>query len=213
MAIYNVVIQVFSTREKEPSAVVRMWQDQNTIPGEVWDIDYQLCRNNPEDAIMFTENVGDVTTINVSGGKLDARNQAHNKAYDQGYDIIVAAGADAKPRSQNTLPALLHPFHSRQNVVAVDSNPVSDGLYGSFLNAVTSLEDSIRPHISRQCSAFTAEAWDHAGPFDAGSVDQRDRAATRIEEERRFYKRLNRYGKVVKAHNAVVENQKRIFDY
>lgn len=206
----NVSVQVFSVRESESGLVdvLRMWEEQRHPS---WaDVDVYACVGE-EDAVTYRgrQLAGvDASVLYLSGGKLDVRNRAHAIACSEGADVIVSAGADAPPLHDGVLSSLVSPMRN-PGIVGVDSRPVSPGLYGTVVNTLTAIEETVFPHMSRQCSAFKTDAWKRAGPFKTSGIDQREVSETRSEEEHEFRRRLERYGTVVKASDARVLNQYR----
>lgn len=141
-------------------------------------------------------------------GKLSTRNQAHDRAFGRGADAVVTWDADAPPRSENPLKAILRPLE-RPEVVAANGTPVAPlSLAGVVQEAVSRLDDVARPHFHGQLSAITREGWQHAGPFDE-DIDQFDPDAVRQEEEFDFYHRLQEVGEVVDVPEARVLNSDR----
>lgn len=142
-------------------------------------------------------------------GKLSARNAAHDSAADRGFDVIATWDADAPPRSDETLTALLDPFEY-DDADAVRGNPVSDWhLFGTLENIFrVGVARQVYDHIHGQLSAFTAAAWDCAGPFDE-SLDQTELVEVWDEEEVDFARRLRECGRFVHARGAKVYNDSR----
>ena len=144
-------------------------------------------------------------------GKLATRNEAHN---DANGDVILSIDADAPPIYHHTVSSMVDAIRE-PGTVAANSRPRSrtgpDGGVSLFNLAVDMgavVEDVLWPHLHGQAQAFTAAAWDKAGPFDA-SLDGSRLMQVRVEEERRFYKRLQEIGDVVTPREALVFNDPR----
>lgn len=160
---------------------------------------YQNAKNHP-----------DVTVHEAPTGKLSTRNRAHAHAVqERGADVVVTWDADAPPITEHALAAILMPFDDPE-VVATNGNPVSPGpVIGKMVNALGAVEDRIRPQMHGQLSSFTADAWRHAGPFPAESVDETKMSEVRPAEEFGFRQRLEQYGKIVDVDEAKVLNDTR----
>lgn len=144
-------------------------------------------------------------------GKLATRNEAHTSANG---DVILSIDADAPPMKPYVVSSMIDALRDPE-VVAANSTPRSrtrpDGggsLFGLGVDVVGAAEDIVWPHMHGQAQAFTAGAWDRAGPFDA-SMDGQPISAVRGEEERRFYRRLRTLGHIETPVEAVVYNDPR----
>lgn len=149
------------------------------------------------------------TPFEAPPGKLSARNEAHDAAVEDGFDVIVSWDADAKPLRDDALASLLETV-SQDGVVCANSRPVSrgDGLFGAVVDVAAGAEDGLLPHVNGQAHAITAAAWEKAGPFDT-DLDQTVISDVRAEEEFSFYRRLSALGRVTTAPGAAVENDMR----
>jgi len=150
-----------------------------------------------------------VDTFEAPQGKLSARNAAHDAAVERGYDVIVTWDADAPPLRENTLVQLLAPFDDRA-VVATNSKPVAataPNPIKRLIDLVGYTEDTIRPHLHGQCSAFRAAVWADYGGFDT-STTQSEIDPVRKEEEFGLYGAFSEHGKVVDT-GALVYNDPR----
>jgi hypothetical protein len=179
----SVTKQVWVTRSEDRRGVCTTWQAGTTVAG--WDV------------------------LEAPRGKLSARNRAHNHALDNGADLICAWDADAPPRAERTLAALVGVV-SQPGVALANSNPVArDGsLLGVGSEVASKLEDSVAPHVHGQCHVMTAEAWRQAGPFDT-DLDQTSIGEVRAEEEFAFRRRVAEVGEVVDVSEARVFNDPR----
>lgn len=141
-------------------------------------------------------------------GKLSTRNEAHGHAVEGGADVLVTWDADAPPLHDDVLAELLAPLRS-DGVVATNSAPTAPPtVVGVAVNVLGRVEDVARPHMHGQCSAFTAEAWQQAGPFDT-DLDETEVFEVRQEEEFGFYRRLAELGAIEHPDGAMVENHPR----
>ena len=179
------------------------------------DIEAWVTRHEDEsgccDTMSAAERAVGVTPYEAPEGKLSARNAAHAHALEEGYDAIVSWDADAPPKHEGVLSALLEPL-TEPNVVATNSVPlaISQGasLFTAVLDGFATVEDTVFPHINGQAHAFTTEAWSLVGPFDE-TIDQSSMIDVRAEEEFGFYRELTRRGDVRTPAEAVVYNNPR----
>lgn len=148
-------------------------------------------------------------------GKLRTRNVAHDHALASDADVIVTWDVDAPAIEDDVLAAVLAQLRD-DTVVGAQAEAITDlnridgylaSMYGVLHNAAVSIEERTRPHMNGQMSAFMAEAWRYAGPFDT-DLDQTDVTTVREEEEFRFRNRLEQYGNVTTV-NARVHNDPR----
>lgn len=142
--------------------------------------------------------------------KLNARNAAHDSAVERGYDVIVSWDADATPRSADSLAELLAPIHER-NIVATNGMTRYTGSFGRVADVIQLADLMAMRPIYGRFSAFTADAWRRAGPFDE-SVDQTDMLSIRTEEEFNFRRRLANVGGVKNVWGAWVDHPERRFE-
>lgn len=193
---------------------LRSIREQNVPPG--WEVSFQVwvTLSPPDrelcDTWQAAVEAGGYDVYEAPPGKLSARNEAHDSAVDDGYGAIVSWDADAKPLTENALASMLKALEE-PGVVCANSRPRSGptgGLFGSVVDAAARVEDTFAPHINGQAHAFTAEAWEGAGPFDT-DLDQTEIVDVRAEEEFSFRRRLSTLGRVVSPPEAVVENDMR----
>lgn len=142
-------------------------------------------------------------------GKLSTRNAAHDHAVAEGADVIVTWDADAPALSDHALRDLVKPFEQNPDVVAVRGVPVSpSSVVGTLENLKRTVGAAIVGHMPGQLSAFTADAWQQAGPFDTNR-DETDLQSVWLEEEHAFSNRLADVGEVITAKGAKVHNDSR----
>lgn len=144
----------------------------------------------------------------VPGGKLTARNRAHNAAVDRGDDVIITTDVDAPPLREDVLGALLAPYDD-PGVVATNSVPVAVGPIGLAVNLLALVEDIARPHMHGQLSSFTADSWAAVGPFPVGELDETNIRDVRAVEEIGLHRDLSQLGTVVSVPEARVLNDTR----
>jgi hypothetical protein len=146
--------------------------------------------------------------IEAPNGKLSARNDAHSHAASDGADVIVTWDADAHAHHDGVLAALIEPFREPE-VVAVRGEPASaPGPFGICENVMRRAMRATFDHLHGQLSAFTADAWRSAGPFDT-DLDQSAIQEVWAEEEVRFAQRLRAVGELRHAPQALVHNDSR----
>lgn len=208
------VVQVFAFDEPLVDATLDGIANQ-TVPAG-WTVDYEAwvtpAADGPgadvtvqvaEDHPIFEAHVAPV-------GKLASRNEAHWGAVDGGADAVVAWDADAPPKHQSVLAAILGPLGTDEGVVAVNGRPRSPRSPVGVVNRVAErLEDTFRPHLHGQLSAVSAYGWGEAGPFRVDDLDQTKIEQVRAEEEFAFRRRLEAVGSVAEAPEAVVLNDVR----
>lgn len=208
----HVAVQVPAYRESGTIAGVLSSINEQRVPGTV-DVGLEAwVTPHPDRGRCSTwseaTSVPGVSVHEAPSGKLSARNVAHRHAVDEGADVIVTWDADAPPRHSDVLAELVNPFE-RPGVVATNSKPLSPPtVLGLVTNTLGRFEDTVRPHMHGQLSAFTSDAWEAAGPFDE-SLDQTDVTPVRQEEEFDFYHRLDSLGEVAYCPEAVVMNHTR----
>lgn len=211
----KVALQVFSYDEQGLGRTLDAYADQ---PVPDWaDVEYHACVT-PLHTVEYSRGAYFETVdqardhdtfeyIETPEGKLSSRNYAHNRAAENGADIIVATDADAPPLERGTIITLLRPFEER-GIVASNGRPVSPPTFIGFFNNIASeIEEVVWPHMNGQLHAFTAGAWRAVGPFNE-NIDQTNIREVRQEEEFRFRRRLEKAGRVAKTH-AVVRNDTR----
>lgn len=179
------------------------------VPEYVHRISYEAWVT-PSDGqtLAAAESVDAFDVFEAGEGKLTARNEAHDSAVERGFDVIATWDADNPPRSDDTLENLLEPFRD-PSVSAVNGNPVSQWhLWGTLENLARPVHRAVANHIHGQLSAFTADAWAHAGPFDT-TIDQTELQTVWSEEEKDFAARLREHGEMVHATGATVVNDSR----
>jgi len=207
------VLQVPAYREPEMLPVLRAWGNQPTPEGITVDRQVWVTLSPPERELCTTWQAAlearGFEVHEAPEGKLAARNAAHNAAVESEYDVIAVADADAPPLRSDSLAQLLAPFRD-EDTAAVAGRPKAAGVPG--LSALVDLGQRVGTeaglHLPGQFSAFTATAWDEAGPFDT-SRSQTDLAAVRQEEEFDFRDRVAQHGVVETAPKAVVRNDMR----
>lgn len=174
------------------------------------DVSHEVWVTPSKGATMkAAESVDGFEVFEAPSGKLSARNAAHDSAVERGHDVIVTWDADAPAVTDESLASLLAPFEDG-DVVAVRGEPVSPvSLFGVIENVTRRFVS--RPmynHLHGQLSAFTAEGWERAGPFNTG-LDQTELHDVWKEEEVGFAARLREHGRMVHAGNAAVYNDSR----
>lgn len=197
-----------------PAMIPVLEQIRDQEPPEGWDVEREVWVTlSPPDKELCDTWQSAVATRGFEvheapRGKLSARNAAHDHAVARDADVIVTWDADAPPIHDETLENLLQPFE--QPGIAAVSGGVrapKTGL-GTLVNLAGGVDDRVRPHLHGQLSAFTAEAWEAAGPFDV-DVDEQLVDEVRAEEEFAFRERLAQAGEVVDARDAAVANDTR----
>lgn len=212
----HAIVQVPAFDEPADTLGDRLRRIREQAPPDGWDVAFEawITPTGPSDPTFEIARRAGFETFEAPSGKLSTRNEAHSRAVDAGADAIVTWDADAPPLRDDALVGLLEPLEDA-DVVAVNSVPGATispegglSLVGMFVDAGGWLEDAVRPHMHGQCSAFSADAWKVAGPFDT-SIDETAGKVVRGEEEIGFYHRLNQLGDVVREERAVIFNEPR----
>lgn len=209
----DVYVQVPAFEEGDDMIpTLRSIQDQQTpewmnITPEVWVTlsppDKELCTT-----WQAALEAGGFDVYEAPSGKLSARNAAHDHAVADGADVIVTWDADAPALSDDTLFHLAKHFDD-PGVSAVRGEPVSPLTpIGMLENVGRKLRRSVTGHIHGQLSAFSADGWRHAGPFDT-SIDETNIDQVWAEEEVDFARRLREAGEMVHESEAIVHNDSR----
>jgi hypothetical protein len=205
----NVTVQMFAFREPEIAATMDAVSAQETPP---WaDVTYEAwVTPSRSDGGCGTLRAAEKHRVfeahEAPPGKLSSRNAAHDHAFSRGADSVVVWDADAPPLSGAELGRLIDPLRTR-TVLATNSRPVSGGVIGTAVNIGGMVEDAVNPHLHGQCHAFTAEAWDHIGPFP--DVDETDIDAVRAVEEFEPYRALAERGEVIQTAARVRNDTRR----
>jgi hypothetical protein len=208
----NVAIQVFAFDEPVDGfrETLSSIQDQTVPRGIKPSYEAWITPASEDDPLFTAARQEGFTPHEAPDGKLSSRNVAHNRAVDEGKDVIVSWDADAPALNDEALSNLLEQFDD-PGVVAVSGLSMSrwkrDGglsLAGVFLDMAAITEDVVFPHIPGRCSAFTADGWKRAGEFDT-QLDQTSMQDVRQEEEFDFLYRLSEVGRHTFA-NAPVRN-------
>jgi cellulose synthase/poly-beta-1,6-N-acetylglucosamine synthase-like glycosyltransferase len=169
---------------------------------------------HPDDSAFSVAREHGFDAYEAGHGKLTARNQAHNSAFDRECDAIVTLDADAPMLSKHTLRNLVTPIRDGK-AGAVNSYAVShktpEGSFSPFglvLDVLGRLEDVAFPHLHGQCSAVSERAWRNCGPFET-DIDQTDSVEVRQVEEFGFYQCVEENSGVMMRLNAPVYNDPR----
>jgi cellulose synthase/poly-beta-1,6-N-acetylglucosamine synthase-like glycosyltransferase len=169
---------------------------------------------HPDDSAFSVAREHGFDAYEAGQGKLTARNQAHNSAFDRGCDAIVTLDADAPMLSEHTLRNLVTPIRDGK-AGAVNSYPVSHktpnnalSLFGLVVDTLGRAEDAVFPHLHGQCSAVSERAWRNCGPFET-DIDQTDSVAVRKVEEFEFCRCLKRNSGITMRFDAPVYNDPR----
>jgi cellulose synthase/poly-beta-1,6-N-acetylglucosamine synthase-like glycosyltransferase len=202
----RVALQIFSY--DEPYQLLKNTMDSYIdceMPEFVESIDYQACVTPKITSPQAARDHESFEYVHTPPGKLSSRNHAH-QLVSETHDIIVVGDADAPPLRNDYLLKLLEPFQN-PDVVAVNSNPISDGILGFFIDWATIVEDRVFKHMHGQGSAFRTTAWNEIGPFP--ETNQTDINHVRKHEEFRFYHDLRQLGEIEFASDALVRNDTR----
>lgn len=142
-------------------------------------------------------------------GKLETRNTAHDHAAENGADAIVTWDADCVAHHDEVLYNLCQHFED-PSVAAVRGEPISPwtDVTGALENVKRLSTRAVTRHMHGQLSAFTADAWRHAGPFDTDR-DQTSLIDVWMEEEYAFARRLREAGRMVHESDAAVQDDSR----
>lgn len=213
----EVALQVFAYREPHLTDTLSAIEGQET-PGwldvrhEVW-----VTPDGPpedDDTWRQAEAHQQFRARLAPRGKLSARNAAHGAASARGVDAIVAWDADAPPLRQDTLTRLVEPLHLGAG--GASGRPVSPwSVLGVLTNAASWAHDAVMPHMNGQLNAFTADAWEEAGPFHVAGragVNESSRISVWREEEYHFRKRIEWHAPVVDVKEARVYNDLRRYE-
>lgn len=207
-----VQVIAFDEPESKLHAIFESIENQETghlIHPEAW-----ITPSHPDDPSFRVVEQHGFPAFEAGQGKLTARNEAHNSAFDRGFDAVVTLDVDATLLSKYTLDNLLTPLET-EGVGATNSMPISgrrpDGTIspgGLLIDLGGRIEDVVYPHMHGQCSAFTERAWAYAGPFST-HLDQTDVDEVRLEEEVGFYNRINEKFEMEFCKDAPVYNDMR----
>lgn len=200
----DVVIQVPAFREPNIDTTLDSLLTQARASPHRVHVEAWITPSDDNATWHRARDVDGVTVQWTPPGKLSARNRAHDAALFGDARVIVQADADVDPRP-GALDALLAPLQDdARDVVATNGYPRKPrSVTGAIVGLAARLEDSVRPHLHGQFSAFTTAAWKRAGPFD-DTIDQRSIKQVRREEEFRFRERLEAIGQVAEPDGAVV---------
>lgn len=186
------------------------------VPAD-WSVTYEcwVTLDPPDKALCDTWH----TAIDAAGfdafeapkGKLSARNAAHDHAVEDGADVIVQWDADAPPVNDTALWALCEPFTDPAVVATVGRPSANRGLLSPYLNVKIGVQREVVGAVWGALSAFTADAWERAGPFDTHR-DQTSIWEVWKEEEYAFGQRLGGLGRVLPVDEATVQADTRRAD-
>lgn len=214
------VVQVFAYAEPDLRSTLDAYADVDVPPG--WELEYQACVT-PENAVANSP--GRVQNVvyqqidharehpvfdlfQTPTGKLQSRNEAHDAAMRDGFDVIISGDGDAPPLSQSYFTELLAPFASAQTVGVCGFHRPEGVLYPLMMPVHYADLYALNPIYGRS-SAFRSSAWEEAGPFRVADVDPTDVHSVRREEEFGFRRRLEQLGDVVNVRSAKVRADSR----
>lgn len=206
----DVAIQVLSYKEQNLDETLDAYASLH-VPSFVDTVGYHACVTPRE---SYTAHMAEHAErhpvfefIETPPGKLSSRNVAHDTALERDYDVIVSGDGDARPVDASYLESLLEPF-TDPGVAGVTGTQYDDNPVTFPISHLAYEIDLFRRPIYGRSSAFTADAWERAGPFDE-SVDQTDVYETRGEEEFDFRRRIERVGAFHIAKDANVHSDLR----
>lgn len=212
MSDMKAVVQIPMYHEPEPEVALEAISSQQPPPG--WDVEFEAWVTprtaHPRDdgTYLAAESVAGIETFEVPGGKLTARNRAHDHAVGNGADVVVTWDADAPPLHDDALANLLEPY-SDPDVVATVGEPVPPpSVIGTALALKKAVQRPFTQQIHGQLSSFRSGAWEAAGPF-ATDLRENSLLAVWMEEEFKFGHRLRQQGRVEYVHAAEVRDDTR----
>lgn len=178
-----------------------------TLDREVW-----VTLDEPDDPTWeIPASMPEFDVLEGPAGKLSTRNAAHDNAVARGADAFVVWDADTTPRTNEVLGSILNSL-AEPRVAAVNSRTRAEATFlGRGWDLISGLFETFVPFLHGQCHGMTAEAWEHAGPFDE-SIDQMDIHTVWMEEEYGFYRRLEEVGEIAHPVDVVVESDTRRLD-
>jgi len=224
----RVAVQVFALAEPDLERTLDAYAACE-VPVFVSDIQYQACvtprstvgASAPLDDGTVTKLremlANDVTAarqhpifelVETPPGKLTSRNEAHQEAVRDGADVIVAGDGDAPPVDETYLDRLLTPF-STENAIATNGFSKPRTVGGWLVQPARRVDLMWRKPLYGRSSAFVADGWKMAGPYQVEDLDQSDIVTVRREEEFAFRRRLEVLGPVIDVEEARVYNDNR----